>query len=109
MRREITLSNLIPTFSIELPFLPTAIIVLNNTDQSVYLAIGGLLPPNATFYDREILPAASGIPSNVALPNNSFQFAGYLPTPTDTTKKVNIIFQGTASPFDNRRASPLRN
>lgn len=105
MRREVTLSASNPRFSVELPFKPSTIVVLNNTDVSCYMNVGRLTIPNAQFFDREILPAANGIPSNVALPNNSFQFAGFLPTPTDTTKNVKIIFQGTADPFSNR---PLR-
>ena len=106
MRRDFILDTTNPTFSVELPFVPSTLIVLNNTDQSVYLSIGSILPPTATFYNRRILPTASGIPSNVALPNNSYQFAGYLPTPTDATTKVVVTFQGTADPFSNRPATP---
>lgn len=102
MRREYELTATNGSFVADLPFQPTTIVILNNTDKSVYLTIGSLLIPSATFYDREVLPTASGIPSNVALPNNSTQFAGFLPTPTDTTKRVTVIFQGTADPFSNR-------
>lgn len=109
MRREFTLSATNPQFTVELTFTPSTIIVLNNTDQSVYLNIGRTFIPNATFFDREILPTASGIPSNVALPNNSYQFAGFLPTPTDTTKNVKVIFQGTSDPFSNKVSNPFRN
>lgn len=108
MRREFTLSATEPYFSVELTFTPSTIIILNNTDQPVYLTIGGTQRPNATFYDRKILPTSGGIPSNVALPNNSYQFAGYLPTPTDTSNNVKVILQGTSDPFSNRMITPGR-
>src|SRR5690606_40170038 len=90
--------------SAELPIVPTTIIILNNTDKSVYLN-NSLQEPSDQFFWREVLPAASGIPNNLALPNVSFQFSGYLPTPTDATKKVVVIFQGTSSIFNNRLPS----
>ncbi len=108
MRREYTLSATQPYFSAELTFTPSTVIILNNTDQPVYLAVGSTLPPSAMFYDKKILPTSAGIPSNVALPNNSYQFAGYLPTPTDTSNNVKVIFQGTADPFSNKIAYPQR-
>lgn len=108
MRREFTLSATNPAFAVELTFIPSTIAVLNNTDKSVYFSTGNTRAPNATFFDLEVLPTASGIPSNIALPNNSYQFAGFLPTPTDTTKVVKIIFQGTADPFSNKVLYPYR-
>lgn len=107
MRREVTLDSTHPQFVIELTFTPSSVIVLNNTDKSVYLSIGGTGVPSATFFDREILPTVAGIPANIVLPNNSYQFAGFLPTPTDTTKNVKVIFQGTADPYSNRLPPPF--
>jgi hypothetical protein len=108
MRRSYTLSATNPSAVAELPFTPSSVLILNNTDKSVYMNIGRAVVPSATFFDMETLPAASGIPSNVALPNNSNLFAMYLPTPTNTTKTVTVIFQGTADPFSNRVAFPTR-
>lgn len=109
MQRTFKLNSFNPLFAVELTFTPATVIVLNNTDKSLYLRVGSTLRPGTVLgsYDREILPTANGIPSNVALPNNSYQFSGYLPTPTDTTKEVTVIFQGTANPFNNKVVNPF--
>lgn len=109
MQRTFKLNSSNPYFQVELTFTPSTIIVLNNTDKSVYFRIGSTLQPGTVIgsYDREVLPTANGIPANIALPNNSYQFSGYLPTPTDTTKEVVVIFQGTADPYSNRVKFPF--
>jgi len=109
MQRVFVLSNTNQYFTTELTFTPSTIVVLNNTDQPVYFRIGSTLIPGTTVgsYDRKVLPVASGIPSNVALPNNSYQFSGYLPTTGTAGDTVTIIFQGTSDPFSNKVPFPF--
>lgn len=108
MRRTYVLSASNPAVVADLTFTPSTVLILNNTDKSVYMNVGRAVVPDATFFDLETLPAANGIPSNVALPNNSNLFALFLPTPTDATKTVTVTFQGTSDPFSNRIALPTR-
>jgi hypothetical protein len=109
MNRVVKLNTLNPDASVSLTFTPSMILVYDNTDVPVYFTIGGTGIPGELlgFHDRKVLPRADGLPSNIMLPNVSYEFGLHIPTPGDPQEEVTVIFQGTSDPFTNKSKNPF--
>lgn len=90
--------------SVDLPFTPSEIYVINNTSNPLYIRRGSCQIPTATFYDYKVNAQANGIAGSVKLPTNASQFGLFLPSSpalTDTAATVQVIFRGSDIPYRN--------
>lgn len=95
-QQELVLTNGNNSQKITLQFTCKRMTILNNTSNDVYINRSSITP-TANSKDYVVKAATNGIPGNVVLPQNSSEYAFFLPTSpalTDTSQVVTILLEG---------------